>query len=275
MKPPAIVVGTAGVDSGDQAVEWAAQEAGLRRVPLRIVHVLEWNTGEAREANGSTYVERVWSSSAALTSAAIRHAQDVAPGVDVTADTLIGHPAERLIEFGRDAALLVLGYRGGGGFAGLRIGSVGQRVATHAPCPVAIVRGVPTTDGPIIAGVDDSPAADQVLEAAFAAAAVRGTDLIVIRSCGATPDQESAARAAVEERLAPWRGKFPHVPTEIRLIHDAIAPALAGASAGAQLVVVGSHGRGPIRGALLGSTGLHLLRHAECPVLVARGGAAS
>jgi len=290
MNPAAIVVGTAGVDSGDQAVEWAAREAGLRRVPLRIVHVLEWNTGEAREANGSTYVERVWSSSAALTSAAIRHAQDVAPGVDVTADTLIGHPAERLIEFGRDAALLVLGYRGGGGFAGLRIGSVGQRVATHAPCPVAIVRGVPTTDGPIIAGVDDSPAADQVLEAAFAAAAVRGTDLIVIRSYApamqlwvasvrpadiATPDQDAAARAVLEERLAPWRGKFPQVPTEIRLIHDAIAPALAGASAGAQLVVVGSHGRGPIRGALLGSTGLHLLRHAECPVLVARGGPAS
>ncbi len=52
---------------------------------------------------------------------------------------------------------------------------------------------------------------------------------------------------------------------------DRTAPALTSASSGAQLVVVGSHGRGPIRGALLGSTGLHLLRHAECPVLVARG----
>ena len=98
MKPRAIVVGTAGVDSGDQAVAWAAREACLRRLPLRIMHVLEWNTGEAREADGSTYVERVWSSSAALTSAAIRHAHArrshpqyiAAPG---RAAVLIGRPA--------------------------------------------------------------------------------------------------------------------------------------------------------------------------------------
>ena len=87
----------------------------------------------------------------------------------------------------------------------------------------------------------------------------------------ATPAQDAAARALVEEQLAPWRGKFPEVSVEIRLTHDAIAPVLARAAAGARLLVVGSHGRGPIRGALLGSTGLHLLGHAECPVLIARG----
>jgi nucleotide-binding universal stress UspA family protein len=289
MRPPAIVVGAVGADPGNQAVEWAAREAALRRLPLRIAHVLEWNRDDAREAEGSSYVERVWSSSTAMTSAAIRHARNVAPGVVVTADTLVGQPGERLLELGRDAALLVLGYRGGGGFAGLRLGSVGQRVATHAACPVVIVRGAPRTDGPIIAGVDDSPEADQVLEAAFTAASARGTALIVVRSSApamqlwvasvrpadiATPEQDAAARA-VADRLAPWRGKFPEVPVEVRLIPDAIAPALARASAEAQLVIVGSHGRGPIRGALLGSTGLHLLRHADCPVLVARGRAGS
>ena len=285
MKPRAIVVGTAGAGSGDQAVEWAAREAQFRRLPLSIVHVLEWNQDEAREAGGSSYVERVWSSSTAMTFAATRHAQDIAPGVDVTADTLVGHPGERLLELGHAATLIVLGYRGGGGFAGLRLGSVGQRVATHAACPVAIVRGTPRANGPIVAGVDDSPAADHVLDAAFAAAATRAASLIVVRSYApsmqlwvasvrpadiATPDQDAAARAAVEEQLAPWRGKFPEVPAEIRLTHQAIAPALAHATAEAQLVIVGSHGRGAIRGTLLGSTGLHLLRHAECPVLIAR-----
>jgi nucleotide-binding universal stress UspA family protein len=285
MKPPAIVVGTAGVDSGSQAVEWAAREAGLRHLPLRIVHVLEWNTDEARDAAGSTYVERVWASSTAITFAATRHAQGIAPGVDVTADTLVGHPGERLLELGHDATLIVLGYRGGGGFAGLRLGSVGQRVATHAACPVAIVRGAPRASGPIVAGVDDSPAADHVLDAAFGAAATRRASLIVVRSYApsiqlwvasvrpadiATPEQDAAARAVVEEQLVPWRGKFPGVPVEIRLTRQAIAPALAGATSEAQLVVVGSHGRGAIRGTLLGSTGLHLLHHAECPVLVAR-----
>ncbi|MCU7724897.1 universal stress protein [Actinoplanes sp. KI2] len=283
MSPRAIVVGVAG--SGNLIINWAAREARLQRRPLRIAHVLEWDADEAREASGSTYVERVWSASAAITDAAVRQARDAEPEVDVTADTLVGQPAARLLELAREAELMVVGYRGRGGFAGLRLGSVSQQVATQAPGPVVVVRGTPRPDGPVVAGVDRSPAADQVLDAAFTAAAARGAGLVVVRSYApamqvwvasirpaevATPEQDAAARTLVEEQLAPWRGKFPDVPVEIRLTRDAIAPVLVGAAAEAQLVVVGSHGRGPIRGALLGSTGLHLLRHAECPVLVAR-----
>jgi nucleotide-binding universal stress UspA family protein len=286
MKPRAIVVGAAGAESSNQVIDWAAGEARLRGRPLRIVHVLEWDQDEARAAGGSTYVERVWSTSTAMTDTAVRRVRDVEPEVDVTAETLVGHPAARLLDAARDAELMVVGYRGRGGFAGLRLGSVSRRVATHAPCPVVVVRGRPRPDGPVVAGVDDSPAADQVLDAAFTAAVARTESLVVVRSYApamqlwvasvraadvATPEQDAAARALVEEQLAPWRGKFPEVPVEIRLTHDAIAPVLARAAAEARLLVVGSHGRGPIRGALLGSTGLHLLGHAECPVLIARG----
>jgi nucleotide-binding universal stress UspA family protein len=274
-----------GYGSGDLAVEWAAREARLRRRPLHIAHILEWDGDEARAAIGSTYVERVWSASAAITDAAVRHARDAEPEVDVTADTFVGQPADRLLELAREAELMVVGYRGRGGFAGLRLGSVGQRVATRAPGPVVVVRGRPRPDGVVVAGIDDSPAADQVLDAAFAAAAARTAGLVVVRSYApavqvwvasvrsadiATTEPDATARAVVEEQLAPWRDKFPEVPVEIRLTRDAIVPVLVGATAEAQLVVVGSRGRGPIRGALPGSTGLHLLRHAECPVLVAR-----
>jgi nucleotide-binding universal stress UspA family protein len=268
MKHRAIVVGTAGGGSGTNAVAWAAREARLRRRPLRIVHVLEWNPAEARESAGSTYVERVWASSTATTDAAIRHVRDLAPEVDVTADTLVGHPAARLLEIAHDAELLVLGYRGRGGFAGLRLGSAGQRVATHASGPVAVVRGHPSPDGPVVAGVDGSAAADHVLDSAFTAAGVRAARLIVVRSVAA--DRDAADGDLLHEQLAPWRDKFPDVAVETLLTHDDIAPTLVSASAGAQLVMVGSRGRGAIRGALLGSTGLHLLQHAECPVLLAR-----
>jgi nucleotide-binding universal stress UspA family protein len=285
MKERAIVVGTAGADSGKIAIAWAAREASLHRRPLHIVHVLEWSPTEAREAGGSTYVERVWASSAAMTDAATRQVRDVAPEVDVTADTLVGHPAARLLDIAHDAELMVLGFRGHGGFAGLRLGSVGQRVATHAACPVVVVRGRSVTDGPIVAGVDDSPVADHVLDNAFAAAAVRAASLTVVRSFGpagqrwapavrpsgiATLEQHAAEHALVEEQLAPWREKFPDVPVETLLTHDGIAASLVSASSSAQLVMVGSRGRGAIRGALLGSTGQHLLHHAECPVYVAR-----
>ncbi|MFC7279994.1 universal stress protein [Paractinoplanes rhizophilus] len=179
-----------------------------------------------------------------------------------------GHPAARLLEIAHDAELLVLGYRGRGGFAGLRLGSAGQRVATHASGPVAVVRGHPSPDGPVVAGVDGSAAADHVLESAFTAAGVRAARLIVVRSVAA--DRDAADGDLLHEQLAPWRDKFPDVAVETLLTHDDIAPTLVSASAGAQLVMVGSRGRGAIRGALLGSTGLHLLQHAECPVLLAR-----
>ena len=267
MKHRAIVVGTAGAGSGNTAVAWAAEEARLRRLPLRFVLVLEWDAAEAREAGGSTYVERVWAASTATTDAAIRCARDIAPEADVTADSLVGHPAARLLEIALDAELMVLGYRGRGGFAGLRLGSVGQRVATHAACPVTVARGQASADGPVVAGVDDSPAADHVLATAFAAAVTRAARLTIIRSLAS--DRDAAEHVLAEEQLAPWREKFPDVAVETLLTHDGVAPTLVSASSRAQLVIVGSRGRGTIRGALLGSTGLHLLQHADCPVLVA------
>lgn len=266
MRPRPIVVGTAG-DTSDTAVAWAAAEAGRRRQPLRIVHVLEWNAGEARESAGSTYVERVWSAAAAMVGVAASRAREIAPALDLRTDILIGHPADRLLALSHDADLVVVGFRGRGGFAGLRLGSVSRRMGTHAACPVTVVRGRAHPDGPIVAGVDGTPAADRVLEAAFSAAAARGRRLVAIRQLAAKV-ADGAER--LDEQLGPWRHKFPEVPVEIRAGHGSVAAVLTDASRGAGLVVVGSRGRGAIRGALLGSTGLHLLQHAECPVLVVR-----
>jgi len=80
--------------------------------------------------------------------------------------------------------------------------------------------------------------------------------------------QDDAERAQIERRLAPWRGNYPEVPLEFVVTHDSAASALVGASLCAQLVVVGSHRRGSLRGDLPGSAGLQLLHHAQCPVLV-------
>jgi len=126
-----------------------------------------------------------------------------------------GHAAVQLLAAAGDAELIVLGSRGRGGFAGLLLGSVSQRVATHAPCRVVVIRGrgdVP--EGAVVAGVDDSPAADLVLETAFDQAAARGGTLTVMRaflpvlprwlaSVAAaeveTPEQDAVERA----RIAP------------------------------------------------------------------------
>jgi nucleotide-binding universal stress UspA family protein len=78
-----------------------------------------------------------------------------------------------------------------------------------------------------------------------------------------------AERQRLDDRLAPWRNKFPDVPVETMLSHDSAAAVLTAISYSAQLVVVGSRGHGALAGSLLGSTGLHLLHHAACSVLIA------
>jgi len=279
-----IVAGTDGTDSSLAAVSWAAGEAQRRGLPLRIVYAFDWDWHESRFDIGNEYIDVARQFADAVVAYASDHAREVAPDADITTDTLIGHAVPRLLEVSRGAELLVLGSRGRGGFTGLLLGSVSQRMATHATCPVVVVRGNAGPAGPVVAGVDDTSAADQVLAAAFETAANQGRPLTVVHSHQPPvphwltelppaavlthPEQDTADRARLEERLALWREKYPGVPVEIVLTHDSAASWLVGASRSAQLVVVGGGHGGTVSRTLLGSTVLQLLHHAQCPVLI-------
>lgn len=198
----------------------------------------------------------------------------------------MGAPAERLVELTRDAELTVVGNRGRDGFTGLLMGSVSQHLATHAHGPVVVVRGrSDARQGPVVAGVDDSPAADLVLATAYEAALHCSAALVVVRTFlpvfplpfdGVpateirTPQADDAERARLDELLEPWRQKYPQVVTEAVVSHDGPAAALTAMSHDAQLVVVGSRGHSALAGVVLGSTGMQLSHHADCPVLIAR-----
>ncbi|MEU4419234.1 universal stress protein [Actinoplanes sp. NPDC024001] len=286
MRTPAIVVAVDGTEPSRAAVRWAAREAELRKQPLLLTHVLDWDwAGTQYDVDGRHFeTARRFGESIAVRAA--QEAATVASAIEMDTDVLTGDPAAQLIIASEGEDLLVLGSRGRGGFAGLHLGSVSQRVAMHADCPVVVVRG--RTDagkGPVAVGVDDNGSADRVLEAAFTAARARCTSLTAIRSYLPSvlvysghlppaqvysPEQDQAERANLTTQLAPWREKFPDVPVEILLSHDSAAAVLVGVSRGAQLVVVGSRGHGVIAGTLLGSTGLQLLHHADCPVLIVR-----
>jgi nucleotide-binding universal stress UspA family protein len=280
-----IIAGTDGTDWGMTAVEWAAAEARRRGTPLRIVHAFDWDWHESRFEIGTKYVDVARELADAVAAEALDRAREVAPDVDVTTDTLLGHAAPRLLEAAQGAELLVLGSRGRGGFAGLLLGSVSQRLATHAPCPVVVIRSRSVPGGPVAVGVDDSPTADQVLAAAFEAAAREECGLILVRSFAPaippwladlrradipTPEEKTVELGRIEEQLRPWRDKYPDVHVESVLTHDTAASSLVRGSNRTRLVVVGSRGHGEIAGTLLGSVGLQLLHHAACPVLIVR-----
>ncbi|MET0234300.1 MAG: universal stress protein [Kibdelosporangium sp.] len=281
-----VVVGVDGSDSAEQAVRWAAREAAHRGAPLRLVHsclVIEAYTPVTLPVSVSEALAdqgRDWLRHAA------RLAQEAAPGVDVSAHLDHGSAAACLIAESESAELVVLGSRGLGGFTGLVVGSVALALSTHGYCPVVVVRGEHDRTGqPVVVGVDSSPASDAAIGFAFEEAARLGvplvaqhtwTDLSLYVKFSLAPYGVNWAQVDKEqerlltERLAGWREKYPQVALQFAVTAGRAAHSLLEAARVAQLVVVGSRGRGGVAGMLLGSTSQALLHHSPCAVAVVR-----
>jgi nucleotide-binding universal stress UspA family protein len=228
-----------------------------------------------------------------LVQEAVRHARRTSPGLTVGGTVQTGSAAQVLVESSRSALLVVVGSRGLGGFTGLMVGSTAVELAAHAACPVVVARLGPTDElprsGPVVVGIgiDDGRPADQgAVRFAFAAAAdrdaaltavhtvtdVSATDLWgLLRSDAETESLLREARARVEKLLDATRTEFPAVRVEVIVRPARPAAVLVELSGSAQLVVVGSRGRGGFAGLLLGSVSQALLHHASAPVAIVRG----
>jgi nucleotide-binding universal stress UspA family protein len=284
-----VLVGTDGSDSSLAAVRWAAEEAQRLHTGLHVMHAYDqlWLTADAIPER--TLIDVARNHAEQVLADARVAAHTIAPGLTVHTEAVLGEPAATLVTAAATAGLVVLGHRGRGGFTSLLLGSVGHRVATHAPCPTVVVRGAATAvDGPIVVGADGSPAADHALQLAFEEADARHTAVVAIRAYQPpampptpgmpgipplTTDPEiddTNERTRLGESLAPWRDKYPHVSVEAVVARGNPARILVGASHTAQLVVVGNHGLGALIGTILGSVSLQLLHHADSPVLIAR-----
>jgi nucleotide-binding universal stress UspA family protein len=135
-----VVVGFDGSPGAEAALRFAAEEATLRGLALRIVCAWEappaTYVGEAFAPTPDGFVEAERRAEEVLRSAV---ALAASLGVEAEGVAIEGHPATKLIEQARDAALLVVGSRGHGTAASLLLGSVSRRLAHHAPCPLVIV----------------------------------------------------------------------------------------------------------------------------------------
>lgn len=131
-----IVAGVDGSEQSQAAFQWAVDEARLRHGKVRAITAWHYppvpSTVEDRGSNDSLHVaERVQAE--ALKAVA-------AEGVDIEGMLVRDSAASALLDAAKDADLLVVGSRGHGGFAGLRLGSVSSQLVHHAPCPVLVVR---------------------------------------------------------------------------------------------------------------------------------------
>ncbi|MDT0352866.1 universal stress protein [Pseudonocardia sp. DSM 45834] len=284
-----VVAGVDGSESALEAVRWAAREAHRRQVPLRLVSAFGWTTGHhvGDPGLGTDYLAVLLQKARDEVAAAAVAASGVAAELAIEQEVVTGFPVPVLNAEAARAQLVVLGDRGLGGFTGLLVGSVAVALATHAPCPVVVVRGStpdasPPLEGPVVVGIDGSPTSEAALAFAFEAAELRGVPLVAVHTW--TDYQiESTMVAVLEgdaidadehrllaERLAGWSEKFPDVSVRRLVTRYRPARTLIEQSGHAQLVVVGSRGRGGFAGMLLGSVSHALLHHAACPVAVVR-----
>ncbi|MEV4640657.1 universal stress protein [Actinoplanes sp. NPDC049548] len=275
----AVVVGVDGSPRSMDAVEVAAAEAMRRRRPLRIVHVLDRRPGAPREASPEVVHERA----AACLAEAARMAGKVSSDVAVSTELLSGRPMPALTGLSRHASLVVVGENGAGG---LLLGSVANHVASHAACPVLVVRGEPRTGGPVVVGVDGDGDSAGALDFGLEEASLRGTSLVALHAwCGTDSTEltgtcefwfgEAQEERVLAEALAGAAVRYPEVPVRRQVARGHAGPLLADWSHLAQLMVVGERGHSGIGGALLGSVSRHLILHADCPTTVVRSGVLS
>ena len=289
-----VVVGVDGSDSAAGAVRWGAAEAARRQVPLRLVIAFGWPAGvsEGHPHHGDVYRELLLGRAREHLAAAAEVAGDAQPGVEVEQQLIISSPVVALGEEARRAQLVVIGDRGMSRVEGLLVGSVAVALAEHAACPVVVVRWAErepagTDRLPVVLGVDGSATSEAAIAFAFEAAAARNVAVVAVHTWSGMVFEPSAVPmaidwAAIEDaerellagQLVGWSEKYPDTAVEQVVVRDRPAHALLRRAARAQLVVVGSRGRGEVVGLVLGSVGNALVHRSPCPVAIVRPGTA-
>ena len=288
-----VVVAVDGSAASHNAVRWAANTANKRGIPLRLAS--SYTMPQFLYAEGMVPPQELFDDLQSETMEKIDEARaiahEVAPELKIGHTIAEGSPIDMLLDMSRDVTMIVMGSRGLGGLSGMVMGSVSAAVVSHASCPVVVVREDNTLDestkyGPVVVGVDGSDVSQKATEIAFAEAYARGAELVAVHTwmdmqvqaslaglSAAQQQWEEVEREQIDmltERLQPMADAHPEVQVRKVITRDRPVRALVENSEGAQLLVVGSHGRGGFKGMLLGSTSRALLQSAPCPMMVVR-----
>jgi nucleotide-binding universal stress UspA family protein len=260
----------------------------MRNVPLTLVHVASgvvdpWSQtslpagfGQWQQERGRKFIDE-----------AIRVADEATPRTgqaQVKTEMYFSAVVPTLVDVSKDVDMVVVGSRGQGAF-GFLLGSVSAGLVQHAHCPVAVIHDEDPlmphpAEAPVLVGIDGSPVSELATAIAFDEASRRHVELIALHAWSDSrifdfPNLDwsslrSSEDAVLAERLAGWQERYPDVKVHRQVVCDDPTRQLIERAAEAQLLVVGSHGRGGFAGMLLGSVSAAVVQSARMPVIVAR-----
>lgn len=209
------------------------------------------------------------------------------PEFPIHTGILTGLPVPALADYSKHAAMLVVGCRGRRRFSRALFGSVSSGLVHHASCPLAVIHddeSIARPKGPVVVGIDGSPAPESALQIAFDEASRRSADLIAMHAWsdegpvsfgrpGHAPIEWANFQAEEEEilaeRLAGWGARYPDVSVHRVVVADRPVHRLLEFAERAQLLVVGSHGHSRFTDVLHHSVSSAVATGAQIPVIVA------
>lgn len=286
-----IVVGVDGSEASIGAAKWAAAVAQVVNARLILAHALPQEGpiySPAAVMLQSQFLNQIREDGEAIIAAASSAVAEKFPSLDIESNIAPGPPTTHILESAGTARLIVMGSTGAGALRSRLLGSTALKVANHATSPVTVWRGTVENPGPdqrpVVVGIDGSPLSKKAVEHALWFADEFEAPLIAVHTWqGASTFREGGAgilidweaveqeeSALLAENLAGMAEQYPDVPVTRISEPGAAAPVMLKYADDAQLLVVGSHGRSAMAGAVMGSTSQNLLHHAPCPVMVAR-----
>ncbi len=284
-----IVVGFDGSDSSMAALRWAAEEATLRNAAVTVISSFAtspaldygWGMGYGGVAMANAAEELAeWTRS------------ELAKGVhEVFGDyPTVGHdyhavatrPGLALLSAAEGADIVVVGRSGAGALERAVLGSVTTDLLARSSCPVAVIPAAPTTTGgAVLVGTDGSEHSAMAVRWAVDEADRRANRLTVAHSWKASHrltsdrldgsddlhkvDAELVLDAAVEAARERSGGDI-----DRRLIEGGAVDSMVDLSRAADMIVLGSRGRGGFTSMLLGSVAHAVASHAACPTVIVR-----
>ena len=284
-----IVVGIDDSPAARVAVQWAAREAELRKIALTLVHAISPEVATWLKTPLPAGVMR-WQQDHGrrLIDQALKVVEEASQRggpAGIHTEILASGAVPTLIDLSKDAEMVVAGSQGSGRWPGRLLGSVSSGLLRHAHCPVAIIHDEDLSlphpaQAPVLVGIDGSPASESATAIAFDEASRRQVGLIALHAWSDLdvsewpgidwPATQSMAEEVLAERLAGWQEQYPDVQVSRTVVQAQPARQLVERSEEAQLVVVGSRGRGGFAGMLVGSVGETVAQMARVPVIVAR-----